>query len=105
MASLWPLRDAEAAWLLERYYRHLAMGQGVSQALRSAQRDAWEDGQPAAAWAGLGVMGDAALVPVPSQAQDVSNAAALGWTWFLPALICALLGTAYWHWKRNASNR
>ncbi|RKH11513.1 CHAT domain-containing protein, partial [Corallococcus sp. CA047B] len=54
VASLWPLRDAEAAWLLERYYRHLATGQGVSQALRSAQRDAWEDGQPAAAWAGLG---------------------------------------------------
>ncbi|ADO75500.1 conserved uncharacterized protein [Stigmatella aurantiaca DW4/3-1] len=66
VASLWPLRDAEAAWLLERYYRHLASGQGVSQALRSAQREAWEDGQPAAAWAGLGVMGDAALVPVPS---------------------------------------
>ncbi|NOK35267.1 CHAT domain-containing protein, partial [Corallococcus exercitus] len=64
VASLWPMRDAEAAELLERYYRHLAAGQGAASALRDAQREAWEDGEPAAAWAGLGVMGDAALVPV-----------------------------------------
>ncbi|RKH49447.1 CHAT domain-containing protein [Corallococcus sp. AB050B] len=64
VASLWPLRDAEAAELLERYYRHLARGQGAAAALREAQREAWEDGEPAAMWAGLGVMGDAALVPV-----------------------------------------
>jgi CHAT domain-containing protein len=64
VASLWPLRDAEAAELLERYYRHLAEGQGAAAALREAQREAWEDGEPAAMWAGLGVMGDAALVPV-----------------------------------------
>ncbi|WP_368738557.1 CHAT domain-containing protein, partial [Corallococcus exiguus] len=64
VASLWPMRDAEAAELLERYYRHLAEGQSAASALREAQREAWEDGEPAAMWAGLGVMGDAALVPV-----------------------------------------
>ncbi|RKI70326.1 CHAT domain-containing protein, partial [Corallococcus sp. AB049A] len=41
VASLWPLRDAEAAELLERYYRHLARGQGAAAALREAQREAW----------------------------------------------------------------
>ncbi|RKH54160.1 CHAT domain-containing protein, partial [Corallococcus aberystwythensis] len=55
VASLWPMRDAEAAALLERYYRHLAAGQGAASALREAQREAWEDGEPAAMWAGLGV--------------------------------------------------
>ncbi|NOJ95844.1 CHAT domain-containing protein, partial [Corallococcus coralloides] len=64
VASLWPMRDAEAAELLERYYRHLAEGRSAASALREAQREAWEDGEPAAMWAGLGVMGDAALVPV-----------------------------------------
>ncbi|RKG84965.1 CHAT domain-containing protein, partial [Corallococcus sp. CA049B] len=57
VASLWPMRDAEAAELLERYYRHLAEGRSAASALREAQREAWEDGEPAAMWAGLGVMG------------------------------------------------
>ncbi|RKG63663.1 CHAT domain-containing protein, partial [Corallococcus sp. CA054B] len=70
VASLWPMRDAEAAELLERYYRHLAEGKGAASALREAQREAWEDGEPAAMWAGLGVMGDAALVPVRPAAGD-----------------------------------
>ncbi|NOK23393.1 CHAT domain-containing protein, partial [Corallococcus carmarthensis] len=48
VASLWPMRDAEAAELLERYYRHLAAGQGAASALREAQREAWEDGEPTA---------------------------------------------------------
>ncbi|MCY1040740.1 CHAT domain-containing protein [Corallococcus sp. bb12-1] len=108
VASLWPLRDAEAAWLLERYYRHLAEGQGVSQALRSAQREAWEDGQPAAAWAGLGVMGDAALVPVPSSDVNAARLPGLGPAWVLLALACALFLTVggLWRWRRaHASTR
>ncbi|MCY1036711.1 CHAT domain-containing protein [Corallococcus sp. BB11-1] len=103
VASLWPLRDAEAAWLLERYYRHLAAGQGVSQALASAQREAWEDGQPAAAWAGLAVMGDAALVPVPAPAGEAAHVLApgSGWTWGLAALAGSVLLAAVglWWWR------
>ncbi|WP_242594028.1 CHAT domain-containing protein [Corallococcus exiguus] len=78
VASLWPMRDAEAAELLERYYRHLAAGKGAASALREAQREAWEDGEPAAMWAGLGVMGDAALVPVRPAAGGLGRSVFLG---------------------------
>ncbi|QAT89031.1 hypothetical protein EJ065_7509 [Corallococcus coralloides] len=78
VASLWPMRDAEAAELLERYYRHLAKGQSAASALREAQREAWEDGEPAAMWAGLGVMGDAALVPVRPAAGGMGRGVLLG---------------------------
>lgn len=62
VASLWPLRDDEAAALVERFYRHLATGVSTSAALRAAQLEAMEDGLPPAAWAGLVVLGDASLV-------------------------------------------
>ncbi|ATB46581.1 CHAT domain-containing tetratricopeptide repeat protein [Corallococcus macrosporus] len=62
VASLWPLRDAEAADLMERFYRHLATGMSVSAALRAAQLEASDAGLPPAAWAGLVVLGDAGLV-------------------------------------------
>ncbi|MFP2902893.1 CHAT domain-containing protein, partial [Corallococcus sp. 4LFB] len=39
VASLWPMRDAEAAELLERYYRHLAAGRARRRAARR-QREA-----------------------------------------------------------------
>ncbi|WP_233582523.1 CHAT domain-containing protein [Corallococcus sp. CA053C] len=101
VASLWPMRDAEAAWLLERYYRHLASGQGVAAALRSAQREAQEDGQPAAAWAGVVVMGDAALVPV-RRADTASGVPLQGGTWALAALLCVLvLGIGGGWWRRS----
>ncbi|RKG92668.1 CHAT domain-containing protein [Corallococcus terminator] len=103
VASLWPMRDAEAAWLLERYYRHLASGQGVSLALRSAQREAWEDGQPAAAWAGLVVMGDAALVPVPAPEAKAAHITGSLRAWNLFALLCAvaLVVGGFWWWRRS----
>lgn len=101
VASLWPMRDAEAAWLLERYYRHLASGQGVAQALRSAQREAQEDGQPAAAWAGVVVMGDAALVPV-RRADDAAGVPGQGASWVLAVLLCALvLAMGVGGWRRS----
>ncbi|WP_347402554.1 CHAT domain-containing protein [Corallococcus macrosporus] len=83
VASLWPMRDAEAAKLLERYYRHLAAGQGAASALRDAQRESWEDGEPTAVWAGLGVMGDAALVPVRPATDTASHGLGRG---LLPGL-------------------
>lgn len=65
VASLWPLRDDDGAALFDRFYRHLAAGKSVAAALRAAQLDRIEDGAPAYAWAGLVVLGDGDLIPVP----------------------------------------
>ncbi len=66
VASLWRLRDREAAELFDRFYRHLGRGVSVSRALHAAQRDLVRAGAPANAWAGLTVLGDGAWVPFPA---------------------------------------
>lgn len=65
VGSLWPLRDDEAARLFDAFYRYLAEGRSVSQALRQAQMEAVRAGAPAAAWAGITVLGDGGYVPFP----------------------------------------
>lgn len=65
VASLWPLRDDEGAALFDRFYYHLGKGASVAAALQAAQRDRMEEGAPAAAWAGVVVLGDGDRVPVP----------------------------------------
>jgi len=65
VASLWPLRDDDGAALFDRFYAHLGEGLSVSRALRAAQRDRIAAGAPAYAWAGLEVLGDGDLVPLP----------------------------------------
>jgi hypothetical protein len=65
VGSLWPIVDAEAADVFERFYWHLGRGESVARALTLAQRESLEAGYPAAAWAGLVVMGDGTAVVVP----------------------------------------
>jgi CHAT domain-containing protein/tetratricopeptide (TPR) repeat protein len=65
VASLWPLRDDDGAALFDRFYVHLGAGRSIAGALRAAQRDRIADGAPAYAWAGLVVLGDGDLVPLP----------------------------------------
>jgi CHAT domain-containing protein len=65
VASLWPLRDDDGAALFDRFYDHLGQGESVAAALHAAQRERAEEGAPAYAWAGLVVLGDGELVPLP----------------------------------------
>lgn len=65
VANLWPLRDDDGAALFERFYHHLAQGKSVAGALRAAQLDRLADGAPGYAWAGLLVLGEGNLVPMP----------------------------------------
>ena len=65
VASLWPLADADAADLFDRFYLHLADGASVAAALAAAQRDRRAAGAPAYAWAGVVALGDGDQVPVP----------------------------------------
>lgn len=66
VASLWPLRDDESEALFGRVYRHLGRGSSLGEALHGARREAIEAGEPAAAWAGLVVLGDGSVAPVPA---------------------------------------
>jgi CHAT domain-containing protein len=75
IASLWPLRDDESAALFDRFYRRLADGATVGQALHGARREAIEAGEPAAGWAGLVVLGDGGAVPVPGGRRGVPGGA------------------------------
>ena len=67
VGGLWPLRDDDAALLFDAFYRRIGEGARVSAALRAAQREAIREGRPAAAWAGLVVIGDGSLAPVPAR--------------------------------------
>jgi len=64
VASLWPIEDADAEALFERFYRHLGARESVASALRAAQRELIAEGAPAARWAGFEVIGDGNLLPV-----------------------------------------
>ncbi|MCP4201724.1 MAG: CHAT domain-containing protein [bacterium] len=91
VGSLWRLDDREAAAFFEDFYAHLAEGQTVSQAVASTQRRWISKRRPASAWAGLVVLGNGDLVPMPEGRAGrisgiwVASAAALG---LLLALWC-----------------
>jgi len=89
VASLWRLRDDEAADFFDRFYRHLGRGRSVAAALQAAQRDMIKEGAPAAAWAGLVVLGDGDLVPLPGgrKGWDVPV-----WAWIVGGALLVALG-------------
>jgi tetratricopeptide (TPR) repeat protein len=85
VGSLWPLRDDEAERVFRAFYSRLAEGKTVAAALAAARRGAIRDGLPAAAWAGLAVLGDGDVVPVPG-----GRALARGPVWALPVLVALI---------------
>jgi CHAT domain-containing protein len=64
VATRWPLRDDDAAFLIEHFYEGLAEGRTVAAALRHARHDALAARLPAAAWAGIAVLGDGGQQPL-----------------------------------------
>jgi len=96
IASLWPLRDDETSWLMERFYGHLGTGMTAAAALRAAQHDAQRAHLPGAAWSGLVLFGEGSVRPFqgPRRARltlpiALSAAALLG------------IGALVW-WRRRA---
>ena len=96
VASLWRLRDDEAAHFFDRFYGHIGQGLSVAAALQAAQRDLIAEGAPAAAWAGLVVLGDGEMVPLPGGRKGI---AVPGWAWAAGGVL--LLGlAAVWYWRK-----
>ncbi len=63
IGGLWPLRDDEAERLMRQIYRELDRGASLSEAMAHTRRAEAKRGIPAAAWAGLVVMGDGDYAP------------------------------------------
>jgi len=64
LATRWPLRDDDAAFVMEHFYRALGSGIGAAAALKIARHEAVDAGLPAAAWAGLALLGDGFRPPL-----------------------------------------
>ncbi len=67
IGSRWPLRDADAADLFDTFYRHLAEGATLSEALAATRTAARESGRPSSAWAGLVLLGNGDVRPFPTR--------------------------------------
>lgn len=98
IASLWPLRDDDGAALFDRFYHHLAEGLSVSAALRAAQLDRIADGAPAYAWAGLVVLGEGDLVPMP---DGRPRRMAGPWLWAAGGGLALLIAAGVATWSRR----
>ena len=66
IGSRWPLRDDEAAFFFDRFYRRVAAGDHLATALGTARRQTHAAGLPAEAWAGPVLVGRGDLV-VPAR--------------------------------------
>ncbi len=95
VATRWPLRDDDAAFMMTHFYEALAAGHGVAAALRRARHDAIDAGLPAAAWAGVAVLGDGLHQPITRRAEPARP-------FRIVAIIAALLiATALWYRRRR----
>jgi CHAT domain-containing protein len=65
VASQRPLPDRETSRLFDGFYKHLAEGLSVGEALVQAQRERLTAGADPRGWGALVVLGDASLVPFP----------------------------------------
>lgn len=71
VGGLWPLRDDEAAVMVGDLAQELSRGASIGAALTAARRSRIAAGAPTASWAGMVVLGDADLVPLPGGRQEV----------------------------------
>jgi CHAT domain-containing protein/tetratricopeptide (TPR) repeat protein len=74
IGSRWPIRDDDAAAFFDHFYRALAEGASLSEALTRAKAEAIADGRPAAAWASLMLLGDGDFRPFPDARPATTSA-------------------------------
>jgi hypothetical protein len=91
VATRWPQRDDDAAFMMERFYEALGDGESVSAALRRARHEAIDAGLPAAAWAGVAALGDGLQRPVTPRAPREVSPVRVG-----AVLLALFISTAVW---------
>jgi tetratricopeptide (TPR) repeat protein len=99
VASLWPLRDDEAASMMAGFYRALAEGQPAAAALARVQREHLAAGAPTAAWAGLIMLGDGAFALVPP-GRPVERDAPVARVVVVAVLLAGALTLLVWRRRR-----
>jgi len=82
----------KAGSLFTAFYRHVVAGGSLAGALAAAQRERIAAGEPAAAWAGVVLLGDGAAVPFPGGVAAPTGTV-VRWRWIVLATL-ALAGTA-----------
>ncbi len=98
LGSLWDLDDQEAKILIEAFYVHLTEGLSSQEALKLAQAELRDAGAPAAAWAGVVVLGDGTLRPVTKRVDwRMLGAISL-------MLLAFLVLFAFWTKERTAAS-
>jgi len=89
IGSLWAVRDDETELLMQRFSEQLAAGKSLAAAMADARRERIEAGAPAAAWAGLVVLGDGDAVLVPGGSPRANRTTA----WVLTLAAAVLVAT------------
>jgi CHAT domain-containing protein len=91
VATRWPLRDDDAAFVMDRFYRALSDGRSVAAALRRARLDVIDAGLPAAVWAGIAALGDGRHQPIAARERRPVLARSLG-----AVAIAIAIGSVVW---------
>jgi tetratricopeptide (TPR) repeat protein len=89
IGTRWRIRDDDGAELFDAFYKHLAAGASLSEALARTKRDAIAKGRPADAWGSLILLGDGAARPFASSAS--SDRALAMWVFFAAAVLLSAL--------------
>jgi tetratricopeptide (TPR) repeat protein len=86
LATQWPIEDRTAGRMTERFYRALAGGATVAQALRSARLELMRAGVSPRQWGAFVLVGDP-TVRIPLRVPSTP-----GWIWVLGAATLIVLG-------------
>jgi CHAT domain-containing protein len=92
VGNLWPMRDDEARVLMSELSEQLADGKSLSASVTAVRAARIRAGAPTDAWAGLVVLGDGDMVPVPGGTRK--SPIPRGWTLAGIALVVMAAGAA-----------
>ena len=97
VASLWRLRDDEAATFFDAFYAHLSRGETVSNAVAATRQELRSAGARPTAWAGVTVLGDGDWAPISPTRPPLR----LGWGLALLGPLVLFLTLTIWRHRKT----